>query len=331
MRFQVSGCDTCAFNTSRRLSLPPPVTEAAHGDDPQQVTEYAADIITMLKRTESCRFPDPEYMQKQPHLTLELRAILIDWLVDVHKKYKCKPTTLFLAVALTDRYLERCVTQRRHLQLVGVAGMLVAAKFEEQFPPSVKDFVQVTDRTYSRGEIVAMEASMLTQLGFQVCQPTAFDFMDRLCRVNGCSDLQRHLAHYLLELTLVRALHLQHLPSRLAAAAVAAASRLAGREPTWELPSARSSNTDLCQSMTGLLSDAEAGVGKLRAVRKKFSSDKFLAVGKMSWTSTAACTAVGALPTRADERLASGAQSVPPSLAPRSGLPSQRSEAHVRP
>jgi cyclin B len=244
----------------------------------------------------------------------------------VHKKYKCKPNTLFLAVALTDRYLQRCVTQRRHLQLVGVAGMLVAAKFEEQFPPSVKDFVQVVDRTYSRDEICGMEVSMLTQLGFNVCQPTAFDFMDRFSRDNGCSDRQRHLAHYLLKLILVRALHLQHLPSRLAAAAVVAASCLAGKEPAWEPLAARSSSffqadiNDLCQSMTCLLSDAEDGVGKLQAVRKKFSSDKFLAVAKTSWTCTTASIAVPTRGVSENERPASGSQSVPPprpSLTPR--------------
>jgi hypothetical protein len=286
---QISNSDTGALNTSRRLSHSPPMTETACGDDPQQVPEYAADIVDMLKRTESCCFPDPKYMQKQPHINLEMRSILIDWLIDVHKKYKCKPNTLFLAVAFTDRYLERRVTQRQHLQLVGVAGMLVAAKFEELSPPSVTDFVYVCDRAYSRDELCAMEVSMLTQLCFNVCQPTAFDFMDRFSSVNGCSDRQRHLAHYLLELTLVRPLHLQHLPSCLAAAAVAAASRLAGEESA-----ARSSNflqadiSDLCQSMTSLLSDAESGVGKLQSVRKKFSSDKFLAVAKTSWTSTVA-------------------------------------------
>lgn len=168
---------------------------------------------------------------------------------------------------------------------------------------------------------------MLTQLGFNVCQPTAFDFLDRFGRVNGCSDRQMHLAHYLLELTLVRALHLQHLPSRLAAAAVAAASRLAGKEPAWEAAAARSSCflmadiNDLCQSMTSLLSDAEAGIGKLQAVRKKFSSERFLAVAKTTWTSTAASSAIPPPPGACEnERPANGARSVPPprpSLTPR--------------
>ena len=34
-----------------------------------------------------------------------MRAILIDWLVDVHLKFKLKDETLYLTVALIDRYL----------------------------------------------------------------------------------------------------------------------------------------------------------------------------------------------------------------------------------
>ena len=36
-----------------------------------------------------------------------MRAILIDWLTDVHLKFKLKPETLFLTVNLIDRYLEK--------------------------------------------------------------------------------------------------------------------------------------------------------------------------------------------------------------------------------
>ena len=34
-----------------------------------------------------------------------MRAILIDWLVDVHLKFKLKDETLYVTVALIDRYL----------------------------------------------------------------------------------------------------------------------------------------------------------------------------------------------------------------------------------
>ena len=47
-------------------------------------------------------------MKKQLDINEKMRAILIDWLVDVHLKFKLVNETLFLSVNLIDRYLEKC-------------------------------------------------------------------------------------------------------------------------------------------------------------------------------------------------------------------------------
>lgn len=64
-------------------------------------------------------------------------AILIDWLVEVHLKFKLVPETLYLTVNLIDRYLERVEVMRDRLQLVGVTAMLIASKYEEIYAPEV--------------------------------------------------------------------------------------------------------------------------------------------------------------------------------------------------
>lgn len=66
-----------------------------------------------------------------------MRAILIDWLVEVHLKFKLVPETLYLTVNLIDRYLERVEVMRDKLQLVGVTAMLIASKYEEIYAPEV--------------------------------------------------------------------------------------------------------------------------------------------------------------------------------------------------
>lgn len=57
-----------------------------------------------------------------------MRAILIDWLVEVHLKFKLMPETLYLTVNLIDRYLAKKQVTRKNLQLVGVTAMLIASK-----------------------------------------------------------------------------------------------------------------------------------------------------------------------------------------------------------
>ena len=49
----------------------------------------------------------PTYMQRQDDINEKMRAILIDWIIEVHLKFKLLPETLFLTVNLIDRYLER--------------------------------------------------------------------------------------------------------------------------------------------------------------------------------------------------------------------------------
>ena len=55
------------------------------------------------------------YMVNQTDINEKMRAILIDWLIEVHYKFKLLPETLFLTVNLIDRYLEKCQVHRTKL------------------------------------------------------------------------------------------------------------------------------------------------------------------------------------------------------------------------
>ena len=45
------------------------------------------------------------YMEKQPDITNSMRAILLDWLVEVGEKYKVQNEILYLAVNYINRFL----------------------------------------------------------------------------------------------------------------------------------------------------------------------------------------------------------------------------------
>ena len=46
-------------------------------------------------------------MSNQKDINEKMRAILNDWLIDVHLKFKLVNETLFLTINLIDRFLER--------------------------------------------------------------------------------------------------------------------------------------------------------------------------------------------------------------------------------
>ena len=82
-----------------------------------------------------------------------MRSLLVDWLVEVHLKFKLVPETLYLTVNIIDRYLATTEVTRPKLQLVGVTAFFIASKYEEIYPPELRDLVYICDRAYSNNEV----------------------------------------------------------------------------------------------------------------------------------------------------------------------------------
>lgn len=159
-------------------------------------------------------------MSKQEDINGRMRAILIDWLVEVHMKFRLVPETLFLCVSIIDRYCSRIDVLRSKLQLIGVTALLVACKHEEIYPPEVRDCVYITDRAYNRQEVLDMEQDILKVLDWKISVPTAYPFLDRFLSLTKASEMTRHAAQYYLERTLQEHSFLQYRPSLVCASAV---------------------------------------------------------------------------------------------------------------
>lgn len=188
----------------------------------------------MLK-TESLHQPNLGYMKIQPDINDRMRGILVDWLIEVHLKFKLVPETLFLAVNLIDRFLEIEVVKRDKLQLVGVTAMLIACKYEEIYPPEIKDFVYITDNAYTKQEIMDMEYGMLKKFEFNVTVISSYRFIERFTKLSKDSETIFYLAQYMLELGLVEYKMLQYRPSILASGALYLAHKIMNKSDAWPL------------------------------------------------------------------------------------------------
>ncbi len=78
-----------------------------------------------------------DYIDSQPEINESMRAILVDWMIDVHRKFELSPETLYLTINIIDRFLAIKTVPRRELQFVGISAMLMASKYEEIWPPEV--------------------------------------------------------------------------------------------------------------------------------------------------------------------------------------------------
>ncbi|XP_077388867.1 cyclin-A2 [Festucalex cinctus] len=188
--------------------------------DVKEVPEYAEEIHAYLRKLEvKCR-PRLGYMRKQPDITNSMRAILVDWLVEVGEEYKLQSETLYLAVNYIDRFLSSMSVLRGKLQLVGTAAMLLASKFEEIYPPEVSEFVYITDDTYTKKQVLRMEQLVLKVLSFDLAAPTINQFLTQYFLHHPASKQVESLSMYLSELSLVDCdPFLKYLPSQTAAAA----------------------------------------------------------------------------------------------------------------
>jgi len=256
-------------------------------DNAQTVHEYAAEIWNQLFTDEASFLPNANYMETQTDINGKMRAILIDWLIEVHMKYRLRPETLFLTVNLIDRYLSRAHVMRKKLQLVGVVAMFIASKFEEINPPEVHDFVHITDNAYTKQVVLEMECTMLSALNFNIVVPTATHFFDRLHKVNRCDDVHREVADYIIELGLLDMRMLNYLPSEMVSAALLLSNELMNKRPVWS-PQMVQHSRYTEQALRSCVEDFReifeaAGRSQLQAVRKKFSLPQRHAVARMTF------------------------------------------------
>jgi cyclin B len=90
-----------------------------------------------------------------------------------------------LNIYIIDRYLEKNPISREKLQLLGVAALFIASKYEEIYPPQLKDFVDVTDKTYTKADILEMEGKIILSLDFNLTIPSSLRFLERYSRILG--------------------------------------------------------------------------------------------------------------------------------------------------
>lgn len=174
--------------------------------------------------------PDADYISAQKDLKWNMRSILIDWLVEVHQKFRLLPETLFLTINLLDRFLSVRVVKVSKLQLVGVTAMFIASKYEEVYAPSINQFVYITDGGYSNEEILKAERFMLASLDFGLHYPNPLHFLRRCSKADDYDTCSRTMAKYFLEVCSLHEEFLPYTPSLCAAAGMYIARNVFGKK-----------------------------------------------------------------------------------------------------
>ncbi|XP_003968300.1 cyclin N-terminal domain-containing protein 2-like [Takifugu rubripes] len=193
---------------------------------------YAWDMFLDMMRTQMQTSPPSTDLPQ--HFTDATRAILVDWLIQVHDMMQFQAETLYLAVHLLNRCLRQMKVTTANLQLLGMVCLFLAAKKEECLLPEVSGLCYLMDHTYTKHQLLRMERKVLCGLKFDLSHCPPLHFLILFASIAHCSTKMVWMARYLLELSLVDGQCVAFLPVHLAGAALCLARQVLQEPPTPE-------------------------------------------------------------------------------------------------
>jgi cyclin B len=254
--------------------------------EPQMVCSYITEILSSHRRVEP-KFQPDQYIEsgKQTQVSKKVRCTLVDWVVEVHRKFKLKQETLFLAINILDRFLSARGVSKDKLQLVASTCIFVASKWEDMWPPLCKDLVYVGSRAFSKADIVKMEVTILNAIKFDIGVPTSFRFFKRYAKAAGANTQMNHLVSYLIELTMHDYDLLRFTPSMIAASCTNIAQKML-RSGSWD--STLRNETGYTEDAIAPCVDAintffHALPAEVKNVKTKYTSSKFSNVASIAF------------------------------------------------
>jgi len=246
------------------------------------VGHYVDSIYQYLRYLEVKHAIPQHYLDEHEEVNAKMRSILVDWLVQVHKRFKLESDTLYLTIGILDRYLSSCETiKKNEMQLIGITSLMIACKSEEILFPDIEDYVYICDNAYKSEQILKKELEIFQTLEFNIGQPMSISFLRRYSSAGGVDARQHAMAKYLLELSLVDYDLMSFMPSILAAGALNLSMKLIGGAEWTDILTHYSeySDSDLSH-VVNLMSKALYQIEytkrgqKFCAVKKKFQQPK---------------------------------------------------------
>jgi G2/mitotic-specific cyclin-B, other len=97
----------------------------------------------------------------------------------VHRKFRLQPESLYVTQLIIDQYLSKVKIQKSQLHLLGVSTLMIATKYEEIYPPELRELLAISENKFTKDQVLKMEKEILLELGFVLTAPSAYRFLQR--------------------------------------------------------------------------------------------------------------------------------------------------------
>ena len=175
-----------------------------------EIKELYINLLTEEKENELNI--NSSYFSNQPEINEKMRAILIDWLIDVNNKFNFREETLFITINIIDSYLSKKKIKRCNLQLLGVTALFIACKQNEIIFRRLKEYAYITDNAYDINDILNMEKDILKTLNFNILFPSSLSFFELLCNnfniINQNKESIKNNLKYFLGMFLIQSFYM---------------------------------------------------------------------------------------------------------------------------
>ena len=225
------------------------------------------------------------YMTLQKSINDKMRAILVDWLIDVHFRFDMKKKTLFNCIYIIDAFLSKNLIDRKYLQLLGMAALLISCKETEIMYPSLNSFLALSDFSYSLQELTNMERFVMKILDFDILAPTAEEFYAINAEYFKFGEKQRFFGEYFLDASLIDYNLLKYNQSTIAVACGYIVMKFFNLKGVHSLLKNTGDNIkqidvkncarDLCFLVKNLSNSS------LKATKNKYMSDKYMNIAEL--------------------------------------------------
>ena len=110
---------------------------------------------------------------RNPTILIQMRAQLIDWIMEVGSEFALRRETVHKAVIYIDVFLQNSQDfPKEKLQLLALAALSLASKIEEIHAPTIKNFAFTANNSFSEKEIIRMEVAVSKSLGWRLNKMT---------------------------------------------------------------------------------------------------------------------------------------------------------------
>lgn len=247
------------------------------------VAEYLQELLTK-ERSSWVHMGSMVGLQRE--VTLGMRAVLVDWMIEIADEWHLFWESLHLGIHLLDVFLAARRVPRRSLQLLAVTCLWVGAKYHELHPPSVRECARLVDSRCHWRDVIRMEEAVLDVVGFDMSAPTVSVFLKAYMSGIAQDEIVPSFAQYFCDLAVIHYSTTRFPPSYIASAALWLAVGL-GRMHAPEacvVPGLKLGQKELAAAVQELVSAykwASYGNGRSAYVKQKYSSRRFHRIAKL--------------------------------------------------